>query len=344
MTDIELSWTQAAVVAGGLIIASAGLRLARRSRLTGAAVFLQESALVLALFALWQFAGSFTVMGPGGALARGRWIWHLERVLYLPSETSLQRLFLPHPLLVQAMNLYYDVLHFPVLIGCLIWLFIWHRDLYIRRRTTLAVFTGACLLVQLVPVAPPRMLPRTGMVDTAVLYHQSVYQTTSGFNPDQLSAMPSVHVGWAILVAIMIISGARSRWRWLAAAYPVGTTLAVVVTANHYWLDAIVAALILVLVLAIQAWLAKIWAGARAARPATAPLEPSRLAARAQLVSSRVGSARFPANVFRLQLLPYRLTWDHRGTNDPIHAGGTSGRNGAIPEHHRAPAKCDRSP
>ena len=52
MPNIELSWTQAAVVAGGLIIASVTLRLARRSRLTAAAVFVQESALVLALFTL----------------------------------------------------------------------------------------------------------------------------------------------------------------------------------------------------------------------------------------------------------------------------------------------------
>jgi PAP2 superfamily len=325
MPNIELSWMQAAVVAGGLIIAAVTLRLARRPRLTAAAVFVQESALVLALFTLWQFAGSFTVMGPDGALARGRWIWHLERTLYLPSETALQRLFLPHPLLIQALNLYYDVLHFPVLIACLVWLFVWHRDLYIRRRTTLAAFTGACLLVQLVPVAPPRMLPGTGMVDTAVQYHQSVYQTTAGFNPDQLSAMPSVHVGWAILVAIMIISGARSRWRWLAAAYPVATTLAVIVTANHYWMDGIVAALILVLVIAAQAGLARLWANVRLARPAS-------------------GAPRVPENVFILRLLPYRPTWDHRGTNDPIHAGGTNGRSGAIPERDRTPTRCDRAP
>ena len=327
MTNVELSWSQAAVLAGVLIIASAGLRLARRSRLTAVAVFLQESALVVALFALWQFAGSFTVMGPGGAMARGRWIWDLERTLHLPSETAVQQPFLPHPLLVQACNLYYDVLHFPVLIGCLIWMFVWHRDLYIRRRTTLAVFTGACLLVQLIPVAPPRMLRATGMVDTAVLYHQSVYQTTAGFDPDQLSAMPSVHVGWAILVAIMIISGARTRWRWLAILYPVGTTLAVVVTANHYWMDAIVAALILALVLALQAWLTRIWPAVRLARPA-----------------SQAGRSRLPANVFHSLLLSYRPAWDHRGTNDPIHAGGTNGRSGAIPERDRSPARCDRTP
>jgi hypothetical protein len=252
MPDLELSWSQAAIAAGGLIVVAAGLRLARRPRLTAIAVFTQETALVLGLFALWQFAGSFSVMGPDGALSRARWIWHFERVLHLPSETSLQRPFLPHPLIVQAMNLYYDTLHFPVLIACMIWLFVRHRPDYVRRRTTLVAFTGACLLIQLVPVAPPRMLPGTGLVDTAVLYHQSVYQSVAGFNADQLSAMPSIHVGWAILIAITVISSARSRWRWLALLYPAATTLAVVVTANHFWLDGIVAALVLAVVLLAQ--------------------------------------------------------------------------------------------
>src|SRR5580698_8375710 len=308
MPNIELSWTQAAVVAGGLIIASVALRLARRSRLTAAAVFLQESALVVALFTLWQFAGSFTVMGPDGALARGRWIWHLERTLYLPSETALQRLFLPHPLLVQAFNLYYDVLHFPVLIACLIWLFIWHRDIYVRRRTTLAALTGECLLLQLIPVAPPRMLPGTGMVDTAVLYHQSVYQQTAGFNPDQLGAMPSVHVGWAILVAIMVISAARSRWRWLVVLYPVATTLAVVVTANHYWMDGIVAALILVAVLIVQSWLGRLVAAHR------------------------------PGFPFRL-----RLAWNDRLRNEPITARSADGSSAVAAPPDPTPAGSDRS-
>jgi PAP2 superfamily len=267
MRNLELSWQQAAVLAGCLLVVTVLLRLARRPRLTAVATFSQETALVLALFSLWQFAGSFSVMGPGGALGRGRWIWHVERVMYLPSETSVQRLFLPHPAIVQAFNLYYDVLHFPVLIACLIWLWVRHRARYIRMRTTLAVLTAACLLIQLVPVAPPRMLPATGLVDTAVRYHQSVYQTHPGFNPDQLSAMPSVHVGWAILVAIMVITAARSRWRWLAAGYPVATTLAVVVTANHYWLDGIVAGLLLVLVLLVQHAVRRLAARYPARRP-----------------------------------------------------------------------------
>jgi hypothetical protein len=264
MWNLELSWQQAAIAAGVLAVATVGLRLARRygwwPRLTAAATFIQETALVLALFALWQFAGSFGVMGPDGAVDRGRWLWHLERVLHLPSETSVQQLFLPHPLLVQGFNLYYDTLHFPVLIGCLIWLFVRHRDRYGRMRTALVALTGACLLIQLIPVAPPRMLPGTGMVDTAVLYHQSVYATHAGFEADQLSAMPSVHVGWAILVAIMIITVTRSPWRWLALLYPALTTLAVTVTANHYWMDGIVAGLLLAAVLLLQCGISRLLA------------------------------------------------------------------------------------
>jgi hypothetical protein len=250
--DLELSWRAAAVLAGCLAVAAPVLRRTGRPRLAAAAVFTQETALVLALFALWQFAGSFTVMGPGGALARSRWLWHVERVLRLPSETSVQHLFLGHPLIVQAFNLYYAGLHFPVLIGCMIWLFVWHRERYPAARTTLVIFTGACLLVQLIPVAPPRMLPGTGMVDTAIRYGQSVYGTQAGFDPDQLSAMPSVHVGWAILVAILVIGTAASRWRWLALAYPALTLLVVVVTANHFWMDGIVAAAMLAAVIAGQ--------------------------------------------------------------------------------------------
>jgi hypothetical protein len=255
--DLVLNWHQAAAAAACLAAVSAGMRATRRPRLAAASTFTQESGLLLGLFALWQLAGSFAVMGPDGALSRSRWIWHFERILKLPSETSVQHVFLPHPLLIQFFDLYYDSLHFPVLITCLIWLFVWHRDRYRQLRTTLVGLTAACLLVQLIPVAPPRMLPETGLVDTAVLYHQSVYTSVAGFNADQLSAMPSVHVGWAILVAIAVVTTARTRWRWLAIGYPVMTTLAVVVTANHFWLDGIVAGLLLAGVLALQ------WAGRR---------------------------------------------------------------------------------
>lgn len=265
MIHFELTWRQAALVAVSLGCVSIALRLARRPRLAGLMAFSQESGLILGLFALWQLAGSFTIIGPGDALARSRWIWHFERVIGLPSETSLQRIFLPHPVLIEFFNLYYLGLHFPVLIGCMVWLFVRHRDSYRRFRTTLVAFTSVCLVIQFIPVAPPRMLPSTGLVDTAVRYHQSVYSSVAGFDPDQLSAMPSVHVGWAILVAVAVITTARTSWRWLVVLYPVVTTLAVVVTANHFWLDGIAAAALLILVMIGQSLLSKHLAARRSA-------------------------------------------------------------------------------
>jgi MFS superfamily sulfate permease-like transporter len=101
-------------------------------------------------------------------------------------------------------------------------------------------------------VAPPRLLTSTGMVDTAVLYGQSVYAWSGGFDADEFSAMPSVHVGWALIVAIAVITVSRNRWRWLATAYPVLTLLVVAVTANHFWLDGIAAAILVALVMAAQ--------------------------------------------------------------------------------------------
>jgi hypothetical protein len=310
--DLELSWHQAAAAAGALAAGTVVLRRSRRPKLAAVSTFTQESSLVLALFALWQYAGSFAVMGTGGALGRSRWIWYAERVAHLPSETWVQSLFLPHPLLVQFFNLYYDSLHFPVLIATLIWLFVRHRDAYRRWRTTLVLLTGGCLAIQLVPVAPPRMLPGTGLIDTAVLYHQSVYGAVAGFNADELSAMPSVHVGWAVLVAVAVITTARSRWRWLALLYPAATTMAVVVTANHFWLDGIVAAAVLALVLLGQA-------------------------------AGRAALARARARASDSGLFPARRTWHDPGTTLPTSARGPNGDISSgvgdsrpAPERHRS--------
>jgi hypothetical protein len=143
---VMLPWQYALAAAGGLTIDATAIRLARLTGRWGLwglwGGVAAESALLFGLYALWQFAGSFTVMSAAGAVPRARWLWHAERVLLLPSETAVQRPFLSHPILVQAFNLYYDVLHFPILGACLIWLYARHRDFYSRGRTTVALFTG----------------------------------------------------------------------------------------------------------------------------------------------------------------------------------------------------------
>jgi len=200
-----------------------------------------EAAVVAGLYSVWQLAGSVSVMRVTGALERARSIWDLERWLHLPSEAAVQHLVLPYPWLAQGFNHFYAIVHGPSMLVFLIWLFVRHRDRYPRARNTVAIVTGACLAIQLVPVAPPRMLDGLGLVDTPLLYHQSVYDALGRGLAYQLSAMPSVHVAWAVMIAMVVITASSSRWRWLVLLDPILTVLAVVVTGNHFWLDGIVA-------------------------------------------------------------------------------------------------------
>src|SRR5262245_31198484 len=116
VVNLERALQQSAFSAACLIAAAAAAARSRRGRLVYAAGFGREAGLVLGLFALWQMAGSFVLMGPDGAAERGQWIWDAERAVHMPSETVIQRAFLPHPILVQMFNLYYAGLHFAVVI------------------------------------------------------------------------------------------------------------------------------------------------------------------------------------------------------------------------------------
>jgi Ca2+/H+ antiporter len=196
---------------------------------------------MFSLYALWQLAGDLSIGEAGGAVRRGLAIARFEQRLGLPAEASAQQLFLGDRGLVRSFDLYYVVLHVMVTGLCLVWLFARHRDRYPQVRNTLALATAACLVVALIPVAPPRLVPGLGVTDTGRLVGPTVYPATARPGLDQLSAMPSVHVAWAVVVAGAVVYALSTPWRWLALAYPVFTTTVVVATGNHYWLDGAVA-------------------------------------------------------------------------------------------------------
>jgi PAP2 superfamily len=214
------------------------------------ATAVREIGIVVGLFVLWRLASAISIGGDAGAFARGRWIWRLERSLRLPSELSVQNGLLRHHDLVQVVNVFYLAAHVGGLLLFLPWLFIRHREHYRHWRNVIAVFTGLSVLIQLVSVAPPRLLPQYGFIDTGAVYHESAYQHLGQGLIGQLSSMPSIHVGWAIAIAMAVISTSTSRWRWLVVAHPILTIYAVVATANHFWLDCIGAAGLLLLVIA----------------------------------------------------------------------------------------------
>jgi hypothetical protein len=245
---VWLPW-QAAVLAA-LVLATfvVTTRDGTSSRVAVARAFAGEIALVLGLYSLWQIAGQLSVMRVDGAMDRGASIWNIEKALHVSNELSLQRALLDHPLLIQLCNGYYAIAHVPAVIAVLIWAFVWHRDRYPQLRNVLALLTGVCLLIQLVPVAPPRLMPVLGFVDTGHLYGQSVYTAVGTGVSDQLSAMPSVHVGWAMLVAVAVVLIGTSPWRWLVVLHPVVTFVVVAATGNHWWLDGVAAIVVLVVV------------------------------------------------------------------------------------------------
>ena len=205
----------------------------------------KELTLVLVLYGLWQYAGRWSLGRVSEAMARGRAIWRVERALGVPSERSVQQLVLSHREVVHWLNIWYAQAHVPVLGALLVWLFVRHRDRYPQVRTVVALVTGASLLIQLVPVAPPRLL-HLGLVDTGAVIGPSDY---AGGAPgiDQLSAMPSLHVAWALIVAGGVIYASRSRMRWAIIAYPALTVFTVVVTGNHFWADGAAATLLCLL-------------------------------------------------------------------------------------------------
>jgi hypothetical protein len=269
--NLQLGWQPAlalsAVLAGGAVVTP--LLGGRLGSARAARPYLRESALVAGLYALWQLAASASVGHGAGAFARARWIVRFEHG-WLPSERSAQRLIEHSGLLVRAANWYYAAMHFTALGLLLLWLFVRHRDRYPPVRNVLVLLTASSLLIQLIPVAPPRLLPGFGFVDTAAQYGESVY-AISAITVDQLSAMPSVHVGWALLIGWAVLRVSRSRYRWWVLVHPVLTVFVVVATANHFWLDGIVAGLLLAGSIGTVRWAERLrWANqpARAACPA----------------------------------------------------------------------------
>jgi hypothetical protein len=240
------SWDQALLAAAGAF--ATALALARwtslrsgSGRVSALAAFLREFALVSGLYALWRLARQLPLVQEAGAYERARWIWDVQRTLRLPSELAMERFAMDHAWLAEVTVTYYATAHVPSLLLFLLWLWVRHRDQYPRWRNALAITTGMCLLIRFVRVAPPRLLPELGFVDLPAALGRDIYGPVGTGASDQFAAMPSIHVAWAVIVGLGIWSAAGPRWRWIGPLHIVLTFWAVMATANHWWLDGLVA-------------------------------------------------------------------------------------------------------
>ncbi len=250
-----LPWPWAILLAGLFAASSAALRGSAAPKARLAAQFLHESTIIAVLYAAWIYVGRFTLLQIDGAVARAETLWDWERAIRMPNEASIQDFFMSAPETVQFANLYYGGMHVPMMGVFLFWFFAKHRDAYPGWRNTLAIVTALCVAIQLLPVAPPRLTPSLGMIDTGHYFEQSVFEPLGSTQIGQLQAMPSIHIAWAGLILAAAWSVGTTRVRWLAAAHFVLTFWVVVVTANHFWLDGVFALALLPLVRAgVRGW------------------------------------------------------------------------------------------
>jgi hypothetical protein len=180
----------------------------------------------------------------------------IERFIGLYQEPNLQRWALDHRWLVIGSNYFYGSMYIVVTVLALVWLYRRFPDHYPLWRNTLLVGTLLGLIgFATFPLMPPRLLPTMpgyggfAYVDTLVRFptfwsfDSSAMKTIS----NQYAAMPSLHCGWALWACAVFLPRVRSWWaKALAVAFPVVTVTVVMLTANHYWLDAVGGAIIFI--------------------------------------------------------------------------------------------------
>lgn len=240
------SWEQAAIATLASLLAWLVLSRLPRTRAGDALLpAFREFALVAGLYAVWRLARMLPITHEAGAIARARDIDRFQQFLRLPTEISVQHFVIDHDWLARFVNGYYAIVHVPALLVFMVWAFARHRDRYPHWRNGLVAVTAGCLVIRFIRVAPPRFVDELGFVDLSARFGLGVYGDVGTGVSDQFAAMPSIHVGWAAVVALGTFAMTRSRVRWIVLMHLPMTVFVVAATGHHWWLDGIVAVLLL---------------------------------------------------------------------------------------------------
>ena len=226
-------------------------RVRERPALSSRPPLVRELLLVTSLYLAYKFGRRAANGQFAEAYDNAARVWDLERTLHVPSEAAVQHFLLHSEAVIHGINVYYATVHFPAMAVFLCWMY-WRRPgYYVWIRWVLTWLTGAALVLHLLlPLAPPRLFRPTRMLDTGMVYGPAVYGKPEAHSmANQFAAMPSLHVGWALAIAIGLIVSCRTRWRWLWLLHPLITVITVVGTGHHYWTDGAVASTLLGLIL-----------------------------------------------------------------------------------------------
>ncbi|HLB26302.1 MAG TPA: phosphatase PAP2 family protein [Dehalococcoidia bacterium] len=176
----------------------------------------------------------------GEAAVRATQLIHFERSLGIFLEADLQRLVLDYWWLVKFLNAFYLYGHLPVIGVIAVWLYFLHRPQYLLMRNAFLISGAIGLMVYVTfPVAPPRFLPEWGFVDTVLNQYDTGRPLTPAFFVNEYAAMPSLHFGWNVLVGAAVWLASRNpALRAFAVLMPIAMLADIVLTANHFFVDA----------------------------------------------------------------------------------------------------------
>lgn len=213
---------------------------------TGAEDILRQALLVLLMYATYDFSRALVIGRESVAQANGLFFMNLEKAMGIYVEPWIQaRVSSVHPVMSALVWLYQDF-HLPIIAATLIFAFSQRRASWpMVRNWFLAMNFMAVIVFALVPTMPPRMLFTSGIADMNYLYGARTHILENGVLANPFAAMPSLHFGYALFVAVVICLYARQRWlRTLALAYPPLVFVAVIATGNHFILDTVGGALV----------------------------------------------------------------------------------------------------
>lgn len=207
---------------------------------------LAKQVLLVALAVLFYFGvRGLTESAAGIAIEHGNDVLAFEQRIGIAFSPEFQATITDIPFLANLGNWVYIWGHWPVIVATLVWLHERHRYHYLLLRNAMFISGAIGLIIfMLYPVAPPRLID-AGYIDTVTSWSTSyrVLQPPSLVN--KYAAIPSLHVGWNLLVAIELWRASRSAFaRSIALIGPLLMPLSVIVTANHYVLDGVAGALV----------------------------------------------------------------------------------------------------
>ncbi|MER7562990.1 bifunctional glycosyltransferase 87/phosphatase PAP2 family protein [Streptomyces sp. NPDC097941] len=187
--------------------------------------------------------GGTNSAGRATAEKHGQQIFDLERLLHIDIEHWVNHAVVEVDWLRNFFDFYYESLHFVVPLSVLAVLY-WRRPVDYRwARASLGFATLLALVgFWLYPLAPPRLMPALGIIDTVhgvQDFSKPEYGTLTALT-NQYAAMPSLHFGWSLWCGVVIVIIAPRWWmKGLGLLHPFFTVSAIVATGNHWVLDAV---------------------------------------------------------------------------------------------------------